>query len=82
MWADRQSFEFIPGKPPLPASPQDQAWFIDFVKRSQGDSGFVATTKANPVDLRPGGLEKINEGLDLLRENKVSGKKLVYQVAA
>jgi len=74
------SFEFLPGKPHLPAIPEDKAWFIEFVKRAQGDSGLLSTTKANPVDLRQGGLEGINEGLDLLRQNKVSGKKLVYKV--
>jgi hypothetical protein len=34
----------------------------------------------NPLDVREG-LEKVQEGLDLLKDNKVSGKKLVYKIA-
>ncbi|KAI0822576.1 GroES-like protein [Trametes gibbosa] len=33
--------------------------------------------KPNPVEILPNGLEGINEGLARMRENKVSGKKLV-----
>ncbi|KZT55735.1 GroES-like protein [Calocera cornea HHB12733] len=35
----------------------------------------------NPVKLIPGGLLGINEGLQLGREHKVSGEKLVYRIA-
>lgn len=36
--------------------------------------------KAHPVDSRPGGLEGINAGLEDLKKDRVSGKKLVYTV--
>jgi len=36
--------------------------------------------KAHPVDVRPGGLKGVLEGLDEMRKGKVSGKKLVYRV--
>ena len=36
--------------------------------------------KPHPVDLRPGGLKGVLEGLDEMRKGKVSGKKLVYKV--
>jgi hypothetical protein len=35
---------------------------------------------ANPLDVRQG-MAEIQEGLDLLKDNKVSGKKLVYKIA-
>jgi len=37
--------------------------------------------KVHPMDVRSGGLEGINDGLEDLRDNKVSGKKLVYHIA-
>ncbi|KAJ3151877.1 hypothetical protein HDU86_006009 [Geranomyces michiganensis] len=36
--------------------------------------------KVHPVDARDGGLAGVLDGLDLLRKNKVSGKKVVYSV--
>ncbi|MCJ1252152.1 hypothetical protein MMC30_009390 [Trapelia coarctata] len=36
--------------------------------------------KPHPVDLRPGGLKGVLEGLDEMRKGKVSGKKLVYRI--
>ncbi|WFD31184.1 hypothetical protein MSPP1_002218 [Malassezia sp. CBS 17886] len=38
--------------------------------------------KLNPAKLMPDGLEGVLKGLDLLRQNKVSGEKLVYRVCA
>jgi NADPH:quinone reductase-like Zn-dependent oxidoreductase len=37
--------------------------------------------KAHPPNVRGGGLKGIPEGLQLMREDKVSGQKLVYRVA-
>lgn len=36
--------------------------------------------KAHPPDVRPGGLDGILDGLQDMKENKVSGSKLVYQI--
>ncbi|KAF8596207.1 GroES-like protein [Ceratobasidium sp. AG-I] len=38
------------------------------------------TVKPNPVKFWPGGLEAVSEGLQYLREGKVSGEKIVYKV--
>ena len=36
--------------------------------------------KPNPVKFWPGGLEAVSEGLQYMREGKVSGEKIVYRV--
>lgn len=36
--------------------------------------------KPHPPDVRPGGLDGILDGLKDMKENKVSGLKLVYQI--
>lgn len=36
--------------------------------------------KVHPPKVMDGGLDKLLEGLDLLRNDKVSGQKLVYRV--
>lgn len=64
----------------LPASPTDFKFATDFWALSEQllKEGKI---KAHPVDVRPGGLKGLLDGLDLLRKNKVSGKKVVYRVA-
>lgn len=42
----------------------------------------AGAVKPNPVKLWEGGLEAINDGLQYMREGKVSGEKLVYRVAS
>ena len=37
--------------------------------------------KANRVKLMPKGLASVADGLDLLKNGKVSGEKLVYRIA-
>jgi len=37
--------------------------------------------KAHPLDVRPGGLNGVIDGMEDMRQGKVSGKKLVYRVA-
>ena len=37
--------------------------------------------KTHPVDVRTGGWERVLEGVDELRQKKVSGKKLVYKIS-
>ena len=36
--------------------------------------------KPNPIKVWDGGLAAINEGLQYMREGKVSGEKIVYRV--
>lgn len=36
--------------------------------------------KANPVKLWHGGLETVHEGLQYLRDGKVSGEKIVFKI--
>lgn len=36
--------------------------------------------RSHPVEVREGGLEKVLEGMQDLKDGKVSGKKLVYVV--
>ena len=36
--------------------------------------------KPNPVKLWPGGLDAINDGLQYMREGKVSAEKIVYRL--
>jgi len=36
--------------------------------------------KAHPLDVRPGGLNGVIDGMEDMRQGKVSGKKLVYRV--
>jgi hypothetical protein len=38
--------------------------------------------KVHPPKAMDGGLDKLTDGLDLLRNNKVSGQKLVYRVGS
>ncbi|KAJ3175785.1 hypothetical protein HDU87_005779 [Geranomyces variabilis] len=63
----------------FPAIPQDYKFASDFFALSQTllEEGKL---KVHPVDARQGGLKGVLDGLDLLRKNKVSGKKLVYSV--
>ena len=76
----RKSFEFLPGKPHLPAQPKDREWHLEFTKHSADMMGEKYAVPPNPLDVREGFAE-IQEGLDLLKDNKVSGKKLVYKIA-
>ncbi|KAL8278324.1 hypothetical protein RQP46_009216 [Phenoliferia psychrophenolica] len=39
-----------------------------------------AGLKSNPLWVQEGGLEKVNEGMELLKENKVSGQKVVFKI--
>ncbi|CAD6575708.1 MAG: hypothetical protein TREMPRED_001474 [Tremellales sp. Tagirdzhanova-0007] len=71
-------FEFYPGKPKIPAMPEDRVWYLDFVKAFPS---FFTTygVKANPVDLRHG-MESIQAGMEELKAKKVSGKKITYKI--
>ncbi|KAJ3156042.1 hypothetical protein HDU89_005606 [Geranomyces variabilis] len=63
----------------FPPIPQNYKFAAEFWALAQTllDEGKL---KVHPVDAREGGLNGVLDGLDLLRKNKVSGKKLVYSV--
>ncbi|KAL4867890.1 hypothetical protein BDV12DRAFT_209486 [Aspergillus spectabilis] len=63
----------------LEASKKDRAFAEMFWELSRGlfEKGLV---KTHPVSVRAGGLQGAVEGLDAMREGKVSGEKLVYRV--
>ena len=72
--ATGQEFAFYGA--PVPPIPEDRAHSVQFIAKVPGlvKAGLL---KPNPVQLLPGGLERVPEGLRLLEEGKVSGKKLV-----
>jgi NADPH:quinone reductase-like Zn-dependent oxidoreductase len=68
-------------------------WFTDDFPANQGDWEFAAgfwrlseelvnsgKIRAHRAEVREGGLDAIPQGLQDLKENKVSGVKLVYQI--
>ncbi|KAI8939152.1 hypothetical protein NX059_004986 [Plenodomus lindquistii] len=67
---------FAPIGPKFPANPSDRAalvrFFADLPK-------FTKIIPPNPVTLEEGGMDAILPGLDKLRQNKVSGGKLVVK---
>lgn len=64
----------------IPAKPED---FVFSSKFSSLAEKLLAagTIKPHRKDLRTGGLDGIQQGLDDLRNGKVSGTKLVYQLS-
>ncbi|KAG8699923.1 hypothetical protein FRC08_005031 [Ceratobasidium sp. 394] len=63
----------------FPASAADRDHMVSWIPKITElvNSG---TVKPNPVKLWPGGLEAVNEGLQYMREGKVSAVKIVYNV--
>ena len=63
----------------IPAKPEDfvfgTSWVTE-VEKLLADGKI----KVHPVEVRKGGLDAVEEGLDDMRANKVSGKKLVYNI--
>ena len=72
--------EFTFGGFTVPPIPEDRAHAVNFLKKVTGlvEAGKL---KPNHVQLLPGGLDRIHEGLGLLKEDKISGKKLVYRLS-
>ncbi|KAI9787530.1 MAG: hypothetical protein M1839_000060 [Geoglossum umbratile] len=71
---------FSKGPTEFPAVPEDYEFQKDFWNLAEtllGDEKF----KVHPPHVGKGGLEGVLEGLQLMREDKVSGQKLVYRVA-
>lgn len=72
-----EAFKF--GSIPFPAKPEDFAHGEKFIPIAQSllDQGKV---KVHPTKVGKNGLQGVLEGLELLKGNKVSGEKLVYNV--
>ena len=62
--------------PALPADREHMASWIPKIK-DLVDAGQI---KPNPVKVWPGGLEAVSEGLQYMRDGKVSGEKIVYNI--
>lgn len=64
---------------PVAAKPQDFEFMKKFIAMSQKliDEGKV---KPHTIDSRSGGLDSIQNGLEDMKNGKVSGKKLVYKL--
>ncbi|PWY85926.1 GroES-like protein [Aspergillus heteromorphus CBS 117.55] len=64
----------------IPPKPEDRIFASEFVDRA---SGLLAEGKVrpHPLDVRAGGLRGVLEGLKEMQEGRVSGRKLVYNVA-
>ncbi|KAL1966312.1 hypothetical protein VTN77DRAFT_4665 [Rasamsonia byssochlamydoides] len=60
-------------------STETKEWAESWFQTVQGllDAGKL---QVHPVKVMPGGFDRILEGLDLVREKKVSGQKLVYTI--
>lgn len=63
----------------IPAIPEDHAFAVQFTRLTQELLAKNAL-KVHPVSIQQGGLDGILNGLQELREGKVSGVKLVYSM--
>lgn len=72
-----EAFEKFGGK--SPAKPEDFEFCREFWKLSEGLIG-EGKVRPHPVRVGEKGLEGVFEGMQMLREGKVSGVKLVYRV--
>ncbi|KAF5863569.1 hypothetical protein ETB97_009813 [Aspergillus alliaceus] len=72
-----ETFNF--GNMAVPAKPEDFQHAHEFTQIAQSllDQGKI---KVHPLSVRAGGLQGVLEGMELLKADKVSGKKLVYNV--
>jgi NADPH:quinone reductase-like Zn-dependent oxidoreductase len=71
---------FMFGDTPIPAKPEDKAFAEKFWSIAEK---LLAEGKVKPhvTKVNPGGLKGVLEGLQLLKEDKISGEKLVYNIA-
>lgn len=72
-----EAFKF--GSHDIPAVKADFDFGVTFA-RLTNELLAEGKLKVHPPDVRPGGLDGILDGLQDLKENKVSGSKLVYQI--
>ncbi|KAJ4245295.1 hypothetical protein NW762_014165 [Fusarium torreyae] len=63
----------------IPANPTDYEFACNFTKLAQ-DLLFQDEFQTHPVSLQSGGLDKVLDGVNQLREGNVSGIKLVYTI--
>jgi NADPH:quinone reductase-like Zn-dependent oxidoreductase len=63
----------------IPAKPEDFAFAVKFTRLAQ-DLLFKHRFRAHPTSLREGGLDGVLDGLQEMREGRVSGAKLVYSL--
>ena len=73
-----EAFSF--GDIPFPAKPEDRAHAEKFIPIA-ADLLNQGKIKVHPPKVGPNGLQGVMEGLKLLKEDKVSGEKLVYNVS-
>ncbi|KAJ6118232.1 hypothetical protein N7471_013699 [Penicillium samsonianum] len=73
-----EAFSF--GNIPFPPKPEDRAYAEKFIAISESLLA-QGKIKAHPSKVGKNGLKGVLEGLQLLKEDKVSGEKLVYNVA-
>jgi NADPH:quinone reductase-like Zn-dependent oxidoreductase len=73
-----EAFEF--GDTKFPAKPEDKAFAENFVPIAERLLA-EGKVKVHPPKVGPNGLKGVIEGLKLLKEDKVSGEKLVYNVS-
>ncbi|KAJ5083466.1 hypothetical protein N7456_012893 [Penicillium angulare] len=73
-----EEFSFGPYK--FPAKPEDKEFADKFCSEAQ-ELLAAGKIKVHPPQVNPGGLKGVIEGLELLKNDKVSGQKLVYNIA-
>lgn len=73
-----EAFKF--GDIPFPAKPEDKAYAEKFVSIAESLLA-QGKVKVHPPKVGKDGLKGVLEGLQLLKEDKVSGEKLVYNVS-
>jgi NADPH:quinone reductase-like Zn-dependent oxidoreductase len=74
-----EAFTF--GETPFPAKPEDKAFTENFITNVVEDLLAQGKIKVHPPKVGQDGLKGVIEGLKLLKEDKVSGEKLVYNVS-
>ncbi|KAJ5124463.1 uncharacterized protein N7515_008288 [Penicillium bovifimosum] len=74
-----EAFNF--GDTPWPAKPEDKAFNENFSATVIDDLLTQGKIKVHPLKVGQDGFKGVIEGLKLLKENKVSGEKLVYNVS-
>lgn len=63
----------------IPAKPEDSAFAIKFTRLAQ-ELLSQGRFRAHPFNVREGGLSGVLDGLQEMRDGKVSGMKLVYRL--
>ncbi|PLN83880.1 GroES-like protein [Aspergillus taichungensis] len=72
--------DFMLGPDLWTARPEDKAFAEEFWSIAEPLLA-AGVIQPHPIDVKPGGLQGVLEGLQLLQADQVSGKKLVYNVS-